>query len=137
MGDTINLILQVENADYLYSLSFKLEYNRDQYGELLNDNEMFDHINEGTVTTSELFNGPFLPYNSAFNQDGEINVVMGEMGTVSPMISGSACIIKLIVIGIGSSYIEINDLHMIESDGASIEGLSTIAIPGLRITVSE
>ena len=135
LGDTLIIVAEVESADYLYALSFTLAYNRDQNGVLLDGTEMFVSLDTGNIIEGDLFTDPFLPTNAAFSQYGEINVVIGEMGAVSPIISGSACIIKLIAIGVGSSYIEINDLNMIESDGTPIEGMSTITVAGLRITV--
>ena len=91
----------------------------------------------GSINVGTLFMQPFLASNPAFNLDGEINVAIGEQGTVSHIISGSACIIKLIAIGTGLSNIEISGLHMIEANGDPIEGLSTVTVDGLQVIASD
>ena len=131
IGDTLAVTAQVDNADTLFALSFKLEYN----------SGIFVPIDEptflGSINVGTLFMQPFLASNPAFNLDGEINVAIGEQGTVSHIISGSACIIKLIAIGTGLSNIEISGLHMIEANGDPIEGLSTVTVDGLQVIVSD
>lgn len=132
MGDTLKITIQIEHVDNLYALTFKLEY----------ESESFVPINEptheGTVSAGDLFFDPFLPFDPAFIQAGEINVSIWEqLETISSPVSGSACIIQLIAIGMGHSFIEIKDLQMIEPDGTSIEGLSTISVTKLLVTVFE
>jgi len=123
--DTLNITIQIDNAENLYAVSFKLEYI----------NEMFVPLDENAISIGTLFSEPFHPSNPAFIQVGEISVAIAEMGTVSPIISGSACIIKLIALQQGISSIVISSLEMIDSDGDYLEGLSTTTVDTLSVTV--
>ena len=123
-GNALTVAIEVENADSLFALSFELHY----------DSALFE---TDTIIAGNLFTDPYLPSNSDFLSDGEVPVVLGELGTVQGSASGTACSIILKSEKKGTDLLYIRSLHMIKRDGSDIDGFNALSVETIKVKIIE
>ena len=124
LGEPLTVSIEVKNADSLFALSFELHY-----GPAIFETE--------TIIAGDLFIDPFLPINQKFLSDGEVPVVLGELGTVQGSASGTACSIILKSEKKGTDLLYIRSLHMIKRDGSDIDGFNALSVETIKVKIIE
>ena len=123
MDEELVISIEIKNADSLFAVSLELHYS----------SQMFE-INSSTVTSGNLFSDPTM---HELSTEGEVGVTIGELGDIQLISSGIACHVTLLPKNEGTDLIYVSSLHMIESDGTSIEGFSALTIEPIEVNVVE
>ena len=123
LSEELVLEIEVKNADSLFALSLELHYSSNIF-----------EANSPAVSNGNLFSDPF---NHELLSTGEIGVALGEQGNVQSISSGIACQITLLPKIVGTDWLYVSSLHMIQSNGTSIEGFSSLTIEPIEVNVVE
>ena len=120
-----NLVLQIEvkNADSLFALSLELHYSSNVF-----------EASSPAVASGDLFSDPF---KHELLSIGEVGIALGEQGEIKTTSSGIACQIVLAPMGLGTDLLYVSTLHMIKSNGESIDGFNALAIEPIEVNVVE
>ena len=122
LGENLTVSIEVKNADSLFALSFELHYGPAIF-------------KTDTIIAGNLFIDPFLPTNQKFLSDGEVPVVLGELGSIQGSSNGTACSIILTSKGIGMDKLYIRMLHLIKKDGTFIYGFNALSVEPIEVVV--
>ena len=125
VSNPVTVSIQVENADSLFALSFEFNYST-----------QFFNTEPITIESGNLF---IKTNKYEYLADGEVSIVVAEndKNNVRLSTSGTACHITLIPKNSGSTIFYLSSLHMIKTDGSSIDGFDVLGVESIDLNISE